>query len=45
MPTIGKLVTDILLKYLVSDFFIENGKGILIIQSMFFSFSSISMKN
>ena len=34
----GKIITEILMKFLVSDYFIENGKGILIIQSMFFSY-------
>ena len=36
-PTMLKLSINILLKYVVSDVIIENGKGILITKSMFFS--------
>ena len=34
---VAQLVTVILTEFIASDIFIENGKGILIIQSMFFS--------
>ena len=34
---IGRLITTILTEVIASDFIIENGKGILIIRSMFFS--------